>query len=144
MIGYFVIKSFDTKKDTAGAEISAQVESQMDSNIKGVLYLPPYLRRNQSNINTGDIVFGVMDDISGLGAAICGIDGADYGYFLNAELNIKKSLNVDDKITAQNDINTTFGDVKTSTVSLNTHIHNASLTVESGFAEGETSSPIPT
>ena len=123
MIGFFIIKSFDTQKDSAGAEVMARVKSQMDHRIEGELYLPPYLRRNQSNISENSVVFGVLDDISGFGAAICGIDGADYGYFLNADLNIKKSLIVDDKITATNDIETTAGDVIALNISLKNHVH---------------------
>ena len=52
MIGYFVILSFDTKQDSAGAKVGANVKSQMDNNIDGFLYLPPYLRQNQSNLAT--------------------------------------------------------------------------------------------
>lgn len=143
MIGFFIIQSFDDNKDSAGAEIMARVKSQMDSRIEGALFLPPYLRRNQSHISSNDIVFGVLDDISGFGAAICGIDGADYGYFLDANLNIKKSLSVNDKITATNDIKSTAGDVKTATISLNNHTHAASLQVVEELAEGTTTAPIP-
>ena len=38
MIGYFVILSFDTKQDSAGAKVGANVKSQMDNNIDGFLY----------------------------------------------------------------------------------------------------------
>lgn len=142
MIGFFIIQSFENQKDSAGAEIMARVKSQMDSRIEGALYLPPYLRRNQSNISANNIVFGVLDDISGFGAAICGIDGSDYGYFLDANLNIKKSLSVNDKITATNNIESTAGDVKTATISLNNHVHNASLPVAGEMAEGTTTAPL--
>lgn len=136
MIGYFIIQSFERTKDSANAEIMARVKSDMDSSIEGFLYLPPYLRKNQCNITKGSVVFGVLDDISGFGAAICGLNDADYKYFLNADLSIKKTLTVDDDIKANSNIiaskniySTTgnisaqAGDVIAGTISLSNHIH---------------------
>lgn len=141
MIGFFKIKSLSTKKDSAGASILAVVSSQMDENITGDLYLPPYLRQTQSNISVGDVVFGIIDEVTGIGAALCGLDDADFGYFFNADINIKQKLTVNDTIEATNDIKSTSGDVKAGLISLKDHVHSAELTVEGLAATGTTFPP---
>lgn len=120
MIGFFIIDSFENPTDSAGFQTRANVSNKMDMNLKGVLYLPPYLRKSQCNISEGDSVFGIIDDVSGLGAAICGIDGADFQYFFDADVSIKKSLSVDDDITASGDVKTGSG---LTEISLNNHWH---------------------
>lgn len=133
MIGYFIIDSFLSPKDSAGFETRANVSNKMDMNFKGVLYLPPYLRKSQSNISEGDSVFAIIDDVSGIGAAICGIDDADFGYFFDADINIKQKLVVDkdteikDKLNVSNNITSTSGDVMAGSISLKTHTHSATL-----------------
>lgn len=141
MFGFFKIKSFSTKKDSAGASIIAAVSSQMDENLTGEMYLPPYLRQTQSNISEGDIVFGIIDEVTGIGAALCGLDDADFGYFFNADINIKQKLTVNDTIEATNDIKSLSGDVKAGLISLKDHVHLAELTVEGLAATGTTFPP---
>lgn len=143
MIGYFIIQSFDAKQDSAGAKVGANVKSQMDNNITGFLFLPPYLRQNQSNIKIGSVVFGVLDDVSGIGAALCGVDDSDFGYFLNADYTIKKALNVGETIEAQSNIKSNSGDVIAGNITLKGHVHTATLTVEGPEASGTTDAPIP-
>lgn len=143
MIGYFIIQSFDTKQDSSGAKVGANVKSQMDNSITGYLFLPPYLRQNQSNIKIGSVVFGVLDDISGLGAALCGVDDSDFGYFLNADYTIKKALNVGETIKAQSNITSNAGDVIAGDITLKGHVHTAVLTVEGTEATGTTNPPTP-
>lgn len=143
MIGFFKIKSLSTKKDSAGASILAVVSSQMDENITGDLYLPPYLRQTQSNISVGDVVFGIIDEVAGIGAALCGLDDADFGYFFDADINIKQNLKVNEVIEATGDIKSTSGDVKAVNISLKSHSHFASLTVSGTTAEGNTATPNP-
>lgn len=117
MIGYFVIDSFINKNDSSGFSTMVDVSSKMDMNLKYKLFLPPYLRKAQCAISEGDSVFGVADDNTGLGVALCGFDGSDFGYFFDADINIKKSLTVKD------DIKSTSGDVKAGTISLKDHWH---------------------
>lgn len=143
MIGYFIIQSFDTKQDSAGAKVGVKVKSQMDNSIAGYLFLPPYLRQNQSNIKIGSVVFGVLDDISGLGAALCGVDDSDFGYFLNADYTIRKALNVGETIKAQSNITSNAGDVIAGDITLKGHVHTAVLTVEGTEATGATNPPTP-
>ena len=125
MIGYFKINSFIDETDKAGYSIKVNASSVMDDDIKVVMYLPPYLRKAQSNITNNSVVFGVVDDVSGLGAALCGLDGADFQYFYDADIDIKKSLSVKDDIT------TTNGDVIAKTtlndVTLKDHIHKVTM-----------------
>lgn len=123
MIGFFIIQSFSDNKDLQGFPVSASVKSDMDDRISGTLFLPPYLRAGQCGIKSGSVVFGVMDDTTGFGAAIFGKDDADFGYFFDADIKIKKSLSVDDTITATNDIKSSAGDVKARSYSLSTHTH---------------------
>lgn len=94
MIGFFTIDSFENPTDSAGFQTRANVSNKMDMNLKGVLYLPPYLRKSQCNISEGDSVFGIIDDVSGLGAAICGIDGSDFQYFFDADIQIKQNISI--------------------------------------------------
>jgi ribonucleotide reductase alpha subunit len=122
MIGYFKIKSL-SDTDSASAYRQATVESTMDSGIEGTLFLPPYLRQNQCTINTGSIVFGVLDDVSGLGVALYGKD-CDFGYFFDADILIKKNLTVTNNITSQTgNIQATSGDVVATSISLKNHYH---------------------
>lgn len=139
MIGFFKIKAFGNDKDLQGFSTSASVCSDMDSRIEGTLFLPPYLRKGQCNISEGSKVFAVMDDTTGFGVALYGVDGADFGYFFDADIDVKKSLKVDDSITAVNDIKSTIGDVKAKTYSLSTHTHFY-VGIPEG-AEGTTAAP---
>ena len=139
MIGFFRVMGFDGS-DKAEASTKILVQSEMDSGIEGVLYLPPYLRPNQCNIKNGESVIGIMDDVTGLGVALCGFGASDYQYFLNADFNIHKSLIVKD------DIKSTNGDVIATTISLQNHTHPAildvsttgSATAQTGSATGDT------
>ena len=89
-------------------------------NIHVNLYLPPYLRKSQCNIGIGDVVFGVVDDVTGIGFAVFGEGNADYQYFIDADVMIKKSL------TVQKDITSIDGDVVADDISLQDHIHKIS------------------
>lgn len=116
MIGYFKIKSFIGSTDSAGVKTKVSVVSQMDEGVKAELYLPPYLRQNQCSIAVNSIVYGVVDDTTGIGFAIYG-ENCDFGYYFDADITIKKSL------TVTNDITSTTGDVVATTISLKNHIH---------------------
>ena len=123
MIGYFIVDSFCSDADSRGFETRIGVSNKMDMNLKAELFLPPYLRKAQCEISVGDMVFGIVDDTSGLGVALCGFDGSDFGYFFDSDIQIKKSLTVTD------DIKSTDGDVQAKTsipankISLKDHWH---------------------
>lgn len=117
MIGFYKISEFRGSKDVAGANTQALVTSEMDPNIKAIVYLPPYARKTQSNISIGSIVLAVVDDVTGIGAVLFGKDDADFQYFFDANIEIKKRLDV------QNDIKSISGDVIATTISLQNHIH---------------------
>ena len=85
MFGLWKVTSL-SDKDSAGAERIADVVSCMNGSIEGTLYLPPYLRPNQCGIAEGSVVVGFIDNATGKGAAFCGIDEADYGYFMDADV----------------------------------------------------------
>lgn len=123
MIGYFRINRLGGEDD-AGSAISADVSSQMDPGIEGTLYLPPYLRPAQCGIHTGSVVYGVMDDVTGIGVALMGMDDADFGYFFDADIQIKKNLEVAENITSTTgDITAQTGDVVATGISLIHHTH---------------------
>lgn len=98
MFGMWKIKALKDN-DSRNAARVAEVVSCMNEAIEGELYLPPYLRPNQCEIETDCVVIGFLDDVTGKGAAFCGLDKADYGYFLNTSLQIKENLSVVGKAT---------------------------------------------
>ena len=91
----------------------------------------------------------------GKGFAIFGQEDADYQYFLDADLEIQKTLTVDgaaalkDKLDVTKDITSSNGDVKAGSISLKTHTHPATLSVsttgsptaQTGTATGNTQAP---
>lgn len=116
MFGYFIIQSLEGN-DAQGAAFRAKVKSQMENGISGELYLPPYMRTNQSNIKAGSVVYGYLDETTGIGAAFYGADDADFKYFFDADINIKQSL------TVTKDIKSVDGDVLADRISLKSHKH---------------------
>lgn len=116
MIGFFIIEKFIGDNDSAGFKTAAWCASKMDMNLKTKLYLPPYLRKSQCGIDVGDSVFGISDDTTGLGAALFGEGSADFGYFFNADIEIKKGLKVNLDVECDSD-------VKAGTISLKDHWH---------------------
>ena len=142
--------------DSAGAERIADVVSCMNENIEGSLYLPPYLRPNQCGIAAGSVVVGYVDNVTGKGAAFCGIDDADYGYFMDADVLFKQKVDVTKKVTCRDelevskaipsmtgDVKASIGDVIAATVSLKNHTHHAELLVEtSGSPTSQTGSAV--
>lgn len=165
-LGFFIVEQLDGE-DAQGAAFMAKVKSQMNAAIKGTLFLPPYLRPNQCNIAADSVLFGCLDEIIGKGFAIFGQEDADYQYFLDADLEIQKTLTVDgatalkdkldvtkkitgsDAIEASKDIKSTSGDVVATSISLKTHTHPATLSVsttgsptaQTGTATGNTQAP---
>lgn len=135
MIGYYIVEGFTGEKDSAGYDTQIKAANKMDMNIKNILYLPPYLRKSQCNIAIGDTVFGIVDDITGIGCALFGESSADFKYFFDANVTIKKNLTVSDDITSTTgDIAATLGDVVATTISLKTHKHPI-LTMQSTDAQ---------
>ncbi len=153
-LGFFIVEQLDGE-DAQGAAFMAKVKSQMNEAIKGTLFLPPYLRPNQCNIAADSVLFGCLDEVIGKGFAIFGQEDADYQYFLDADLEIQKTLTVDgaaalkDKLDVTKDITSSNGDVKAGSISLKTHTHPATLSVsttgsptaQTGTATGNTQAP---
>lgn len=162
MIGFFTIVEFMGDEDAAGFKVQAKVKSQMNENIIGILWLPPHLRQGQSNIDSDSTVWGILDEVSGLGCAMMGIGDADFGYFYDADIQVKKKFTVDgatalndklnvakkitgsDAIEAFKDVSSStgnikadLGDVQTATVSLQNHAHTCAV------PGSPTSTPIP-
>ncbi len=167
MIGYFTVIELIGDDDAAGFKVQAKVKSQMNENIIGVMWLPPHIRQGQSNIDADSTVWGILDEVSGVGCAMMGVGDADFGYFYDADIQVKKKLTVDgetalndkldvakkitgsDAIEASKDISSSSGDVKAGTISLKTHTHPATLSVsttgsptaQTGTATGNTQAP---
>ena len=104
MIGFWIVEKFIGSDDAAGCKTQIRASNKMDMNIKSDLYLPPYMRKSQSDISVGDTVFAIVDDTTGLGAALFGVGSADFGYFFDADVKIKKSLDVDGDISTDSDV----------------------------------------
>lgn len=64
MIGKFIVK------DRRDAETFCICESDMNSNIKAKVFIPPLYRASVSSLSAGDEVFCVVDDSSGFGAIL--------------------------------------------------------------------------
>ena len=132
--GIFIVDSLKDK-DSEGFERVARAHNSMDEGLQADLYLPPALRPSQCGIKSGSKVFAIADEVSGLGAALYGID-CDVNFVNKNRYHFTKTLIVDDDITGnanmtikQNidstagNITAKVGDVKASTISLKTHIH---------------------
>lgn len=102
MIGVFIIEKF-----IDGKRVGAK--SKLAPDVHGVFYLPPLNRQNTSDLTVNDEFFGVMDDVSGIGALLCALDHDFEGRF-DYDLTVRAGV----KAT---------GDVQAGTVSLKNHIH---------------------
>lgn len=123
MIGYFIVDSFSKDKDSQGFETGINVSVKYDMNLKGFLYLPPHLRKSQCEISVGSEVFGVMDDTTGLGVAMFGVD-CDINFKNQSDYEFTKTLTVDGDVTCvKGDIKAKVGDVIATSISLKNHIH---------------------
>ena len=112
-LGFFkIVKFLSEGKDTQGYQTRVLAESCMVPEWQCVLYLPPYLRKVSSSIDTGSIVFGISDSVIGKGCALYSED-ADFSYFWNADVTINKTLTVEKSVT----MNDTLDVVKDVTVS---------------------------
>jgi hypothetical protein len=171
MIGFFIVQGFGSQTDGQGFETTIDVAVKYDMNIKGTLYLPPHLRKSQCEIGVGSEVFGVMDDVSGLGCAMYGVDcdinfknkydyeftktlTVDKATTLKDTLDVTKAVTAKDTLNVTKDITSVTGDVIATTISLKTHTHPATLTASvtgtatpaglveaSGPATGSTGTP---
>ena len=117
-LGFFkIVKFLDEGKDSQGYQTRALVESCMVPEWQCVLYLPPYLRKVSSSIDTGSVVFGISDSVIGKGCALYSED-ADFSYFWNADVTINKTLTVDksvmlnDTLDVANDVTVSAGNIK--------------------------------
>lgn len=162
MIGFFTVIELTGDEDAAGFKVQAKVKSQMNENILGILWLPPHLRQGQSNIDADSTVWGILDEISGIGCAMMGIGDADFGYFYDADIQVKKKLTVDgatalndkldvakkatlsDALDVTKDIQSTSGDVKAGAISLKTHTHPITAAQFTGTIDPVTGSAMGT
>ena len=132
--GIFIVEALKDK-DSEGFERVARAHNSMDEGLQADLYLPPAMRPSQCGIKSGSKVFAIADEVSGLGAALYGID-CDVDFVNKNRYHFTKTLTVDDDITGnanmtikQNidstagNITAKVGDVKASSISLKTHIH---------------------
>ena len=117
-LGFFkIVKFLDECKDTQGYQTRVLAESCMVPEWQCVLYLPPYLRKVSSSIDTGSIVFGISDSVIGKGCALYSED-ADFSYFWNADVTINKTLTVEKSVTMNdtldvaNDVTVSTGNIK--------------------------------
>ena len=133
---YMIIDEMGTDKDEAGAAMSAQAHCEHEVNTQCVLHLPPSLRPNQCDIKRGSRVLGAFDADNGVGVALVGLEGAFWGYRVDGSkgLSIEKDVSVGGALSVTGDVSgkagasfvhdvTTKADVKSPTVSLNTHFH---------------------
>lgn len=137
-LGFFkIIKFLDEGKDTQGYQTRALVESCMVSEWQCVMFLPPHMRKVSSSIDMGSVIFGIADSVIGKGCALYSED-ADFLYFWNADVTIKKTLTVNepvkmnDTLDVVKDVTVSTGNIKanigdvqagTKAISLISHTH---------------------
>ena len=115
MIGVFIIEKFFDKR-------RIKAKSKLAPDVHGVFYLPPLNRKDTSDIAVDDEFFGVMDDVSGLGALLCAIDHDFKGRF-DYDLTVRASIKTTGDVKTDGDVKAT-GDVQAGTISLKTHVHS--------------------
>ena len=115
MIGVFIIEKFLDKR-------RVKAKSKLAPDVHGVFFLPPLNRKDTSDIAVDDEFFGVMDDVSGLGALLCAIDHDFKGRF-DYDLTVRASIKTTGDVKTDGDVKAT-GDVQAGTISLKTHVHS--------------------
>lgn len=121
MIGVFIVEKFLDKR-------RVKAKSKLAPDVHGVFYLPPLNRKDTSDIAVDDEFFGVMDDVSGLGALLCAIDHDfkgrfDYDLKVRASVQVTGDVKTDGDVKAKGNVQAT-GDVQAGTISLRTHVHS--------------------
>lgn len=141
-LGYWIVDGLDGG-DAQGAAHLAKVHSQMNPAIRGTMYLPPYLRPSQCGIAKDSILFGCIDDVTGKGFAMYGEADADFQYFFDADIKIKKTLSVDDAVDFGKTLDVTddisgAADVKAGSISLKNHTHPITAATYTGTIDPAT------
>lgn len=125
--GIFIVDSL-TDDDSQGFATVARSHNQMDEGISADLHLPPYLRPSRCDIKAGSKVFAFADTVTGMGAALVGLD-CDVTFTDKNDYHYTKTLTVDgavtmkDKLDVTKDIKSASGDVVATTISLKGHTH---------------------
>lgn len=121
MIGVFTIEKFLDKR-------RIKAKSKLAPDVHGIFYLPPLNRKDTSDIAVDDEFFGVMDDVSGMGALLCAIDHDfqgrfDYDLTIRASIKTTGDVKADGNVQATGNVRAT-GDVQAGAISLKTHVHS--------------------
>lgn len=117
MIGEFIVESFLSAKQVLAKAV-------VNGNIKGHFYLPPLNRQDSSKIKVNSKFFGIVDDVTGIGALLVALDDDFEGEFT---YSIKAY------------------DFKAGSLSFNNHIHDAgegTLETAAGPVTGVTGGPM--
>lgn len=89
---------------------------QSNSDISGLVFLPPYIMPEQCDISAGSEIVVLFDETSGYGVAQIGFDNAEFSGKLNYDLTTTGSIKADN-------------DIQAGAVSMQTHVHAATLGV---------------
>ena len=130
-LGWCKVLSFLNATDSQGF---ATTVNACRSEIPGAefhIFLPPFMRQCTSAISVGSKLYCIVDSVTGQGCALYS-DDADFDYKFDADVEIGKSLSVQDDITAQN------GDVKAGLISLKNHTHKITVAEFSGNINPQT------
>ena len=127
MIGVFIVEKFLDKR-------RVKAKSKLAPDVHGVFFLPPLNRKDTSDMAVDDEFFGVLDDVSGLGALLCAIDHDfkgrfDYDLTVRASVQVTGDVKTDGNVQATGNVEATgnvraTGDVQAGTISLRTHVHS--------------------
>lgn len=136
-LGWCKVISFLNATDSQGFATTVNASRVEMPAAEFHIFLPPFMRQSTSSISVGSQLYCIVDSVTGQGCALFSAD-ADFKYKFDANVEIGKSLSVQDDITAQS------GDVKAGLISLKNHIHSATLTVAGSTATGNTGAPMGT
>lgn len=130
-LGWCKVISFLNATDAQGFATTVNASKVEMPGAEFHIFLPPFMRQSTSSISVGSKIYCIVDSVTGQGCALFSED-ADFDYKFDADVEIGKSLNVQDDITAQN------GDVKAGLISLKNHTHPITVATFSGVIDPTT------
>lgn len=81
MVGVFIVDKFSDS-------IRVEAHSKADDRIRGTFYLPPLNRQETSGIQSGTSFFGIVDEVTGMGALLVALEddfSGEFSYKLKAK-----------------------------------------------------------
>ena len=127
-LGWCKVLSFLNATDAQGFATTVNASKVETPAAEFHIFLPPFMRQSTSAISVGSKLYCIVDSVTGQGCALYSED-ADFDYKFDADVEIGKSLNVQDDISSQ------YGDVKAGLISLKNHKHPITVATFTGVID---------